>query len=243
MKRNYAGIKETLKQIETNHRSYSEYRSKLPPINTQCSREDFNAIMELKNNEYADSLKRVDMTYKYVPTTSLIQSFLDNGKDELIRELIKEDYFNNIKPIGNKIAQIANSSEIKQTDLPKIEEIKKRLPINCGFEINLFPGSTNKFDINVKNSFIVTLEFSAKYTNYYKLTVSGLEDFVVHYNPQFKKENRLPTYFKRKMKEIDRSENKVIRKVNDFFVERFALQSPKPSKLSPHVALHSFVVS
>jgi hypothetical protein len=241
MKRNYATIKETLKFIEVNYKAYSEYRAKISLINTQCAREDFNSIMELKNNEYSDSLKRVDMTYKYVPTTSLIQTFLDVNKDELIRELIKEDYFNNIKPFTNKIASFVGNLEMKQADLPKIDEIKKRwIPANV--EITALQGDS-KFEIKVKNSFIVTLEFSASYTCYYKLTVSGLNDYVVHYNPQFKKEFKLPSIFKRKLKEIDRSGYKVIRRLNDFFVERFALQSPKASKLSPHIALHSFVVS
>jgi hypothetical protein len=241
MQKHYKAIRETLKQIELNHRQYSEYKARLSNFSTQCLKEDFLSVVELKNNEYHDNLKKFDMGYKYIPTHSLIKTFLDYNKDELPRELLKEDYYNGIRSqFGNKIITYVNQLDIKPNGLPKLDELRKRCPPTL--EISHQQNAENKFEIRVKNSFIVLLEFYNNYTTHYNISVSGLNDYVAHYNPQFRKEYKLPTYFKRRMKEIDRSELKVIRKINNFFVERFALQTPRGTKMSPHVALHSFMV-
>jgi hypothetical protein len=240
MQRIYQNIKECLKAIEINSKCFTDFTKQLTSAHLHCSREELNAVLEVKNMEYTDTLKRQDMTLKYNPTTAFFIPLLDCNKDDYLKEVIKEDYITTIKSFPNRLLITTNLTERSFSELPKLDDLKKKC---TSPNIEITQMTANKFEILVKNSFIILLGFSNEYPSYYELTVYGLHDYTTHFNPVFRKENNLPSKFKRKMKEPnDKSNYKLFRKLAKFFDERFALQSARRSKVNPQLASIIFIV-
>jgi hypothetical protein len=67
-------------------------------INNQimCTREEFNEVFSEKNNEIAESLIKLEYTYKYNFTISLFKPLLDLNRDEILRDILVKST-NNIR--------------------------------------------------------------------------------------------------------------------------------------------------
>jgi hypothetical protein len=63
----------------------------------QASMEDFRSVFEEKNNEIMENLCKMEFNYKYNFTISVFKSLLDSKRDEILREILKDDYIMHIK--------------------------------------------------------------------------------------------------------------------------------------------------
>lgn len=62
-----------------------------------ASKDDFNLVFAEKNNEVFESLLKMEFNHKYNFTISVFKPLLDLGKDEILRDILKEDYLMQIR--------------------------------------------------------------------------------------------------------------------------------------------------
>ncbi len=89
-----------------------------------CSKQEFNAIFAEKNKDVNETLLKYEHHYKNNFTISVFRHLLELNKDEILREVIKEDYKTHIKNTHHKIMQgLQNMPELNQVIL---EELNKK---------------------------------------------------------------------------------------------------------------------
>jgi hypothetical protein len=235
MRTSYGALKDNLRYIESNCNNFQNLVRRVPSTHSPATKDEFNSVFHEKNNEINESLMKMEFNYKYNFTISIFKPILELQSDEILREILKEDYISLIKSSNNKILMFfqqnnPNSTEINEIPPNLVEEINRKYIAN----LNLLIDDKKNISINIYNSFTLYIKFSRDFNYFFQLTVSALDEVSSFVQPVYKREERKFTNLNKKFKIEDKSIHKVMRKISLLMEDRlyFLLRYGKlPSKM------------